>query len=388
MMMKDIEFMGYRRPIGRPGIRNYLLVLNATGLTQPSANRVHGLLVGSVLASTPYGMGSLGCDSEITSNTLCGICLNPNVGAVLVLSADRPRADVIGAALAQAGKPFHVICFDDVAQDNLRISDEGLRAGARLMREISRQRRESFGLSELCVGLECGLSDPTSGIAANPLLGRVSDRIVASGGTSVLGETIEWLGTEDEFSKRATTAQIGKKIEQAVLGREKMAQDAGIDLAGTNPNRINIEAGLTTIEEKASGSVAKSGTAPISGIIAYGDRLDTTGLFVMDAPAYSPESLTGFVAAGAQIILFTTGVGNSYVSAVSPTIKVSANPQTIQNLPYQIDFDCSAILDGASQDAKADSLLAEIVNIADGAKTWGEVLSEGSESISRHGAAL
>lgn len=381
-------FMGYERSVGSPGIRNYLLVLNATGLTDATARRVSANLAGSVYATTMSGMGMLGDDASTHLAALFGLATNPNCGAVLLLSADRPKSDKIQEVLAASGKPFISLCLDQVEHDCLRMTDLAIRAGAGLLRSLSRQRCEQFSIDRLCVGMECGLSDPSSGMAANPLLGRVTDYLVDAGATVIVGETLEWLGTETQLSKRGATPEVARDIVEAVTSLEKRAIAAGVDLLGINPNAANIRGGLTTIEEKASGSIAKSGSRPIRSVLNYGRAPTTPGIHLMNAASYTPESLTGFVAAGAQMILFTTGLGNSYVSALAPTIKVSANARTIANLPEQIDFDASAIIDGQSPDILLDYLLSEMGSIAGGSLTLGEILGEGNENISRFGPSL
>lgn len=386
--ISELTFQGYMRSAGPAGIRNKLLILNITGLSEPTARRIHAALPGSLFASTSFGGGMLGDDAQAHIDTILGMANHPNAGAVLILSADRPRCDIISNELGKSGKPFHAIAYDDVDHDTLRMTDQGIRAGAVLSRDISRQRPTSQPLIDLVIGLECGLSDPTSGIGANPLMGKFSDQMIAAGGTVIVGETLEWLGVENRLAARAKSPKIAEDIRQAVLRRERIAQDAGINLTGNNPNHANIEGGLTTIEEKASGSSAKTGSAQISGVLKYAERPLGRGLFLMDAPSYSPESLTGFVAAGAQLMIFSTGLGNSYVSALAPTIKVSANKFTSKALPQQIDFDCSALLSGGSSEDATARLSKHVVGVASGSLTFGEILAEGSETISRFGASL
>ena len=246
-----------------------------------------------------------------------------------------------------------------------------------------------MSVSELFLGLECGRSDPSSGLAANPLAGLISDAVVEAGGAAVIGETTEWLGAEHRLIARAKTPDIADAIRAAAARREAMAIEAGIDLVGENPSRTNIDAGLSTIEEKSLGAIAKSGQAPISGVLAYGEAPATPGFWLMDAPAYAPESLTGFAAAGANIALFTTGVGNSYGSALMPTIKLSANPETTARLAEQIDFDAGTVLAGVTTlEPQATKLLEIIFDIASGSLTFAEILGDQGEVISRFGAAL
>ncbi len=387
--MSDSHFLGYARNKGRAGVRNHLLVLSVAGLTGPAARRVAQALPGARLVTMPYGGGLVGADHALHMRALTGLACNPNVGAVLLIGSDPPKLRTLALAIETHGTPLASVCLDDCEHDSLSLSDRAIRAGARLHRDLSRQRRVSVPLSHLFIGLECGRSDPSSGIVANPLIGRISDGVVRRGGSSVFGETLEWLGAEHLLARRATTSAVAQNLRQAVLRRERLATSQDVDLLGNNPGPTNIAAGLSTIEEKSLGAIAKSGSEPIAGVLGYGEAPGASGLFAMDAPAYSPESLTGFVAAGAQLLLFSTGVGNSYVSLLAPTIKLSANPVATQRLREQLDFDASAVFRGAcTLDDAARDLFALLVDIASGSLTWGEVLGEGEEVVSRLGEAL
>ena len=281
------------------------------------------------------------------------------------------------------------VALDDVHEDALALTDIGVKKAAQLVRLVSAQRREACPLSSLRVGVECGHSDATSGLAGNPLVGRVSDKIIDAGGTVIFGETLEWLGAEHLLAKRAARPEVAKVLTDAVARREAYPMSLGIDILGNNPGQENIRGGLSTIEEKSLGAVAKGGSRPISGVLNHAEPPTARGLFVMDGPGYSPESITGFVAAGAQLVFFTTGPGNSYCSAIAPTIKVSAHPQTPGRLPEQIDFDGSAILSkGEDADATAARLYAHALNVASGSATWGEILGEGDEVFYRVGPSL
>lgn len=381
-------FRGYPRPSGRPGIRNHLLVLNATGLTDAAARRIAGALPGTVFAGTMFGMGMVGRDAGLHLAALSGLAVHPNCGAVLLIGADRTRLDQLIAVLDRDGRPYAALGLDEVGHDAHLLSQRSLALGAGLLRRLSAQQPQDCPLIDLLLAFECGLSDPSSGLAANPLLGRVADWLVDAGGSVMLGESIEWLGTEEELARRAATPELGRALKQAVRRRLDLAHAAGLDLLGTNPNAANIKAGLSTIEEKASGAVQKAGTRPIRSLLAYAETPATPGLHFMDAPSYSPESLTGFVAAGAQMILFTTGLGNSYCSALAPTLKLSANAATAGALGRQIDFDASGLLAGRTMDDMADRLIEEIAATAAGQLTYGEIMGEGGEAISRFGEAI
>lgn len=382
-------FLGYPRANGDAGIRNYLLVLSVTGLTGPAARRVARALPGTRLVSMPYGAGLLGEDRAVHLRSLAGFGRNPNVGGVLLIGSDPPKVAEFAAEIGAAGKPVAAVCLDDCGHDVLTLSDRALRAGARLHKEISRQRRQPVPLARLFLGIECGRSDPSSGMVANPLIGSVADAVIRAGGRAVFGESMEWLGAEHLLARRAPTAAVRDALVRAVLRREDLARSHGLDLLGNNPGPTNIAAGLSTIEEKSLGSIAKSGSSAIVSVLRIGEAPAAPGLHAMDAPAYSPESLSGFVAAGAQLLLFSTGVGNSYVSTLAPTIKISANPQATGTLAEQLDFDASAVFGGEqSLDEAAAALLEVIVDIASGTLTWGEILDEGDEVVSRMGEAL
>lgn len=389
MTTPSLQFSGYARADGSAGVRNHLLVLSVTGLTGPVARRVSQALPGARLVTMPYGGGLVGDDQTLHMRALTGFACNPNVGAVLLIGSDPPKLRAIAQVVEAHGKPLATISLDDCGHDSLSLSDRAIRAGARLHLEMSRQRRVPMPLSKLFVGLECGRSDPSSGIVANPLIGRLTNAVVGQGGRAVFGETLEWLGAEHLLARRAVTPDVADALRQSVRRREQLAVCQGVDLLGNNPGPTNIAAGLSTIEEKSLGAIAKSGTVPIVGVLGYAEAADAPGLYAMDAPAYSPESLSGFVAAGAQIMLFSTGVGNSYVSLLAPTIKLSANPQATQRLREQLDFDASAVFRGAcTLDDAARDLLSLLVDIASGSLTWGEVLGEGDEVVSRIGEAL
>jgi altronate dehydratase large subunit len=384
------SFQGYRRADGSVGVRNHLLVLSVGGLTIPTARRIASSIRGAVLVGFPYNAGSLlGDDRATWRRAMFALPLHPNVGAVLLIGDNPPLTAEVAAHVQKAGRPSAALTMDDCNHDAVTLTERGIRAAARLAMAISADRRSSTPLSALSLGLECGRSDPSSGLVSNPLLGRMADRMVDAGGRAVIGETVEWLGAEHLLERRARTPAVADAIRAAVRRREETAIKNGLDLTGNNPGPTNIAAGLSSIEEKALGNIAKSGSRPIEGVLAYGEAAPKPGCWVMDAPAYASESLTGFTAAGAQLMLFTTGVGNSFVSTLAPTLKVSANPVTCAQVGEQLDLDASRVFLGAETlDAAADRLWTRMLEVADGAATWGEVLGEGDEVVARYGPAM
>lgn len=383
------EFLGYHRADGRVGARNHVLVLAINGLVCAAARRIARNVGGTLPICTPYGRGQFGADKADHTRQLIGLGRNPNVAATLVVGADRSTADAVARAIAAAGKPVETVALDDAHEDALELSLRGTRAAARLVRESSRACRAPAPVSALFVGVECGHSDATSGLVANPLAGRVVDRVIDEGGTAVFGETIEWLGAEHLLARRAVSQQVGMAIVDAVRRREAAVAATGEDLTGNNPGAENIRGGLSSIEEKSLGAIAKGGSRPIAGLLALAEAPDGRGLYVMDAPGFSPESMTGFAAAGAQVMLFTTGAGNSFCNAVAPTIKISARPDTVARLDTQIDFDASAVFEGREDvDAAAKRLFERLIDVASGVLTWGEILNESSEAMARSGGSL
>ena len=384
-----LEFLGYARSDGRYGVRNSVLVLGLNGLVSRAATRIAASVATTVAFATPYGRGQFGADRATHAAQMIGVARNPNVAATLVVGADRPTTEQFAHAIAVAGKPVASICLDEVDEDALELSTRGARIAADLARSASQERRVPAPASALFVAVECGHSDATSGLVANPLAGRVVDRIVDAGGTAIFGETIEWLGAEHVLARRAAHPRVAEAIVAAVQRREAAVAATGVDLTGDNPGVENIRGGLSSIEEKSLGAISKGGTRPIRGVVGIAEAPAGAGVYVMDAPGFSPESMTGFVAAGAQIVLFTTGAGNSYCSAIAPTIKISARPETIRHLRTQIDFDASSVFAGREDfDCAADRLVALLFDVSSGTRTWGELLGETAESFIRIGGSL
>ena len=387
--MSAPSLRGYRRPDGSVGVRNHVLVLSVTGLTTPTARRIARAVPHTKLVTTGYGSGLMGEDSKLQRRTLAALGRHPNVAATVVIGATPPLVQELRDDIASSGKPTQALVLDECNHDAITLTERGTRIAAHLVHDASRVEREPIELRNMFLAMECGRSDPSSGIAANPLVGAVVDALIAAGGRAVFGETIEWLGAEHLLAGRAVDAKVAQSINAAVQRREREAVAAGMDLLGNNPGPTNIAAGLSSIEEKSLGAIAKGGHSPIAGVIAMAEVPLHAGLYAMDAPAYAPESVTGLVAAGAQIVLFTTGVGNSYVSTLAPTIKISANPVAARSLTEQIDFDASALFAGKeSLESAAQRLQHLVLEVASGALTWGEILDEGDEVISRLGPAL
>ena len=378
------NFLGFKRKDGSVGIRNKLLIISITGLTGPTARKISNLLQNNLFVDNPYGGGIIGEDKIRQDNAIIGFAKNPNVGAVLIISADPPKGELIKSRLENSSKLIELITLDECNHDAIKLLELGLRKGASLIRKISKIKREKFSVSNLSIGLECGRSDPSSGLVANPIMGLIADRLIDFGGSAVIGETIEWLGAEHLLEKRARSDNVKSKISKAVEFQRQFSETKGINLLGNNPGHQNIEAGLSTIEEKSLGNITKSGSKRIEDVLQWGEKIDKKGMFLMHAPSYAPESLSGFSAAGCQMILFSTGVGNSFTNHISPSIKFSANPETCEQLNNQLDFKCADVFLGKKtfEDA-SNNFWNFMIDVCSGALTWGEIFNDSSEVFSR-----
>ena len=253
----------------------------------------------------------------------------------------------------------------------------------RMIIEASMCRREECDLSELILGVECGGSDATSGLVSNPVMGLVSDRVVAEGGTALFSETVEMIGAEHILARRAATPEVGQKILDYVRFREDEQIAAGEDVRKTQPSPGNKDGGITTLEEKSLGCIHKGGHTPVVDMIDCAHAPTKKGLVLMDTPCYDMLSVTAKAAGGAQLIVFTTGRGNAIGNPVVPVMKVTANGDTYRKLSDNIDLDMSPVLErDMSLEEMADITLRQIVDTLSGRLTSAEVLKLGySETI-------
>ena len=284
-------FLGYRRADGRAGVRNVVAILSAMDNTNPSAERIASMVSNTTAIATPFGRGQIGADFEVTLRTLAGIAGHPNVAAVLVLSLSLASGEELARRIRETGKPVEVLGLQE-SGSAMAMTMEGVNIAARLVIEASELMREPIGLEELIVGVECGGSDTTSGLASNPAVGRFSDRLVDAGGTIVLSEPAEFMGAEHILAARAENPDDAQRIFDMVRWFEDEAARNGVDMRGTNPTPDNIEGGLTTLEEKSLGAIAKGGTRPIVEVIEYSERPTKHGLVVMNTPSAACESMT------------------------------------------------------------------------------------------------
>ncbi|MFC7142263.1 UxaA family hydrolase [Halosimplex aquaticum] len=368
-------FEGYRRPDGRIGVRNHVAVLPTSVAASPVADRIAGD-AGRWARATPHQMGTSQPDAgrERTRTVLSGIGRNPNVGAALVveLGTEDLDAEDVADDVAKSGKPVETLAVREAGGTEGAL-DAGAEIVADLWEEVGDQSREEADASELVFGVECGGSDATSGIAANPAVGDASDRLVDAGGTACISETPEFIGAEHVVADRCVDEQTRERLFDRVGRREELADLMGVDMRGAQPTPGNQEGGLTTIEEKSLGAIAKCGTRPIRHVVDYGEELPVGGgVAVMDTPGYDVESVVGKVAGGAQVIAFTTGRGSTTGNPIAPVIKVTGNPRTAERLASNMDVDASTVIDGEPLAEAGERVYRTLLSVADGAETAAE----------------
>ena len=375
-------FLGYAREDGAIGVRNWVAVVSIMDNCNPVTRAICQQVDGTIPITTLFVRGQYGRDLEIAYNTLAGMGRNPNIAAVLLVGLEEATTEEVARRIRPSGKPIEAIHLQP--HGTINCVAEGTRRAMKMVVRSSNARRQSCPASALMVGVECGGSDTTSGLTCNPVIGRMSDRLVDDGGTVIISETSEFFGAEHLFAARAKDPAVGKAFTDMVLRLEKEAMCQGIDIRGTNPTPDNIRGGLSTIEEKALGAMAKAGTRPLSGVLTYGESPRGKGLHFLDAPAPAVENLTAFAAAGCQLIFFGTGVGNPIGNMVSPTVKVSGNVNTLRTMADNIDFDASDILEKSAKVSPiGDRLYDFAMEVASGTCTSSEVLDVRETAISR-----
>ncbi len=376
-------FLGYVRESGAAGIRNHVGVMSMLDVANPVVRAICRSVSGTIPITTLFVRGQYGKDLDITYRTLAGLASNPNLHSVLLIGLESTSTGLVTEMIEAAGKRVETVVLQDVG-GTVEATARGIRAAARMAVEASRQRRTEVALGNLSIGVECGGSDGTSGLSANPLIGYVADRVVAAGGRAVISETAEFLGAEDIFAARAVNEEVRAAFLDRILSHERDAIARGVDIRGTNPVPDNIRGGLTTIEEKALGAMAKAGSTPLVGVLDYAETPTAAGMHFMDTPAPAVESMTGLAAGGCQMILFATGVGNTIGSMVAPTVKITGNVNTARTLADDIDVDISSVLSaGGDVEIVGNALFETIVGIASGTVTRSEVLDQRETAISR-----
>ncbi len=380
-----MSFQGFRRDDGTVGTRNHILVVSTVVCANQVARDAANSFEDTRYITHPMGCGHLGADFMRVLSTLAGFGRNPNVAAALVvgLGCENMQAKLVADEIAKSQKPVQYITIQEEG-GTIKATKRGIEILKDLAKEASQFEREKCDLSELILGLECGGSDATSGLVGNPAVGVAADAVVNAGGTVILPEATEWIGAEHLLAKRAVNEEIGKKIYAAVDKYISKVLSLGIDIRGSQPTPGNIEGGITTIEEKSLGTICKAGNSPVQGLLDYAEKPPGRGLYLMDEPGLDIESITGLIAAGSQLITFTTGLGTPTGSPIAPVIKVTGNHRTFENMNDNIDMDVNTILEGKETLQKAgERVLKEILEVASGKMTKAEILKNREFAIYR-----
>jgi altronate dehydratase large subunit len=385
-----VDLQGYRRADESFGVRNHVLILPTVICAAGTARAASDRVPGTIAIPNTLGCGQIGRDAEMTFRTLVGFGANPNVfGVVIVgLGCETMRPNAIADSVAQTGKPVELVVIQE-AGGTQRATEKAAAAARAMLAEASKQERQPCPVSGLTVALECGGSDPTSGLAANPAVGAAADRLVAQGATVILSETTEIIGAEHILAGRARDPEVARGILALVQDFERAVAATGGNLRGGNPSPGNIEGGITTLEEKSLGCILKGGSSPPVEVVAYGVAPRRRGLVIMDSPGADVESLTGMAAAGAHLALFTTGLGTPVGNPVMPVLKITANPRTWERMGDNIDLFAGELLEGrGSVDEAGRRILEELLRVAEGQETKAERFGFGEFAIWRAGISV
>jgi len=351
------ELFGYRRPDGRIGVRNHVIILPVDDISNSAAEVTSRVIQGTLSLPHPYGRLQFGEDLELTFKTLIGTASNPNVAAAVIIGIEPNWTNKIVDAVSKATKkPVEGLSIE--CSGDLKIIEKASRIAKMFLQDASETKREPISFGELTLSIKCGESDTTSGLASNPALGRLVDRLVDAGCTVIFGETSELTGAEDFIAERMATPELKERFMQVYSDYVAFIESQGVDILGSQPTQGNIAGGLSTIEEKGLGNVQKTGTRPIVGVLGPAEAPTGKGLFFMDSPSAAAEMVTLAAAAGSVLHFFTTGQGNVVGNPIVPVIKISAHPRTVIEMAEHIDVDLSGVLSRElSLDQAADAIL-------------------------------
>lgn len=386
-------FLGYARSRDRVGVRNYLAIVSTVALSNriaELAGQRHESEVNEPVLQVrgDFQRGLQHPDALLQDHVIAQLIDHPNIGAAVVLCHDRRAAQAWQKRLSSMGKPIEVLAVMD-SKGVQRAIDLATSALARLGQQIRHQPRVSCPMSALTFALECGGSDASSAVCSNPAIGRFVDRAVAQSTRVIVSETAEFIGGEDVVRAQSESPKVAQAIIDCINATEARMSGDGDNYRGVNPTAENIEGGLTTLVEKTMGAVCKIGNSRFSGCLAFGQEPTEPGLYFMDTPFFSPCSMTGMVAAGAQVTLFSMGVFNPSGNPLAPTIKVCGNPQTLEHWGDGIDVNLGDVLAGAMNLDEAGQVVANAVHrAAEGERTKTEMWGEGQFIVPRMLAAF
>lgn len=373
-----MEFMGYPRPDGTAGARNYIAIIPAVQCGNEMADRIASEIGGNVVALPHNGACvNVQPDKEMIQRTLIGLGCNPNVaGAIVVgVGCDGIPADVLAEGIGSSKKPVELITLEREGSYE-SVIDKGVRTARQMLADASQLKREAFDLSYLTFASKCTGSTPASIMACNPAVGWAADTLVEQGGTFMFSETAEIIGAEHLLARRGETEEASQRILEVARRMEERIKATGVDIRGSQPVPANIIGGMTTLEEKSLGAIAKSGKSPIRGVLEWGERPIQHGMYFMDGSANTPQIFAGFAAGGAQVQSLNYGAGlptklQAYTVAtggipISPVLKIFSSPQDKGQMEH-FDIYAGTIIEGSETVADVGQrILEELVAVASG----------------------
>jgi altronate hydrolase/galactarate dehydratase len=390
--LAERTFMGYHRSDGQVGTRNYIGILTSVNCSGSVARFIaEAAEKDPILSSMPNidgfvpivhnsgcGMSGVNEGYDTLMRTLKGYARNANFGGILLVGLGcevLQVPDLVGQGRLRPDGNFRYMTIQGTGGTRATIA-KGLEVLREMAEVAAKVARAPAPVSKLTIGLQCGGSDGYSGITANPALGVASDLLVRMGGTTILSETPEIYGAEHLLTRRAVNTEVGEKLIERIKWWEHYTALNGGEM-DNNPSPGNKRGGLTTILEKSLGAVAKGGTAPLAGVYKFAEPITTPGFVYMDSPGYDPCSVTGQIASGATMIVFTTGRGSVSGYKPSPCIKLATNNEMYQRMAEDMDINCGDIIDGVSIEAKGAEILEKIIAVASGEQTLSEELGFG-----------
>ena len=370
-----MQFMGYPRKEGRAGLRNHVLILPTCACASESCRIAASQVKGTVNIVFNTGCSDVAANTAMSQKVLTGFACNPNVYGVVIIGLGCetvPHKALKEKIQKLTSKPVVSFGIQDEGGTLVTI-EKAVRAARDMAMQAALEPKQPCDISELLLGIECGGSDATSGIACNPAVGELSDALVDLGASTMMSESIEWIGAEHVLAKRAATPEIHNEIIRVCRDYEAHLKAAGQDCRAGQPTPGNKAGGLSTIDEKSLGCIRKGGTRPIVEVLEQAAAPTKKGAVVMDTAGYDISSVTSMVAGGCNAVIFTTGRGTCTGNAIVPVLKVTANERTFQKMVDNMDIDLSAVMRGEKTYQEAGrEMLKDIVEICSGRLTKAE----------------
>lgn len=370
-------FWGYQRPDGNVGVRNYVAILSTVCCANPVTEHIAQDVPGAVALCHSHGCGRR-LERPLHNQCLVGLGTNPNIYGTIVVSlgCEGTPANEIVEGIRKTGRPVELLVIQK--EGSVKTTQKGIELAKQMVAQAAKEKRKEHPISKLMLGMECGGSDALSGVTSNPAIGRLSDWLASHGGTTVLTEITELIGTTKILTKRAANAEVAKEIEAVVAEAQRNTHV----VLGENAARAiapgNMDGGMSTIQEKALGCVRKGGTSTINQVVGYGQKPTQKGLVIMDGPGFDTESLTGMAAMGCQVMFFSTGRGNPIGFPIVPVVKVASNSELYQRMTDDMDVNAGALLEGNySFDDLEQDMVDLLIEVANGDETKAEKNQQG-----------